>query len=71
MARTEPKIEMGFKLKHTMDGEKHMLTIIPKTECNFAPLPVEISPAQWDMMRFHFATAKDDKNKIDFLAYVI
>lgn len=69
MAKQQAMMQNTFKLKHTLDGEKHILTIIPKFECEFEPLPIEISAAQWDMMRFHFALAENPVDKISFLCY--
>lgn len=64
-------METLFTIEHRLIDGTHTLTISPqKKNEGFPPKQIEVTEAQWNELRFHFATGVDDKNKVSILAYI-
>jgi hypothetical protein len=69
---SKPKPEFDFQITHQKgeDG-RHFLIVSPsKVNEGYGPVSVEVTEKTWDELRFTFATAVDDINKMEKLTYI-
>lgn len=60
-----------FTLTHRVENGNHFLTVSPsKGNDGYPSKEIEITEGQWNDLRYHFAQAVDDKNKIEKLTYI-
>lgn len=55
----------NFIIEHSLKEGKNILTFTPsKPVPGYAPKEIEITPEQWDQLRFHFMNGIDDKTEV-------
>lgn len=63
--------QLNFIIEHREQAGRHYIKFIPAKPCEgYPPKEVEIEQFYWDVLKYHFMTAVDDKNKTQKLSYI-